>query len=222
MPPTEFDSALATAWLRTVAAAVEKQREQLTELDSAIGDGDHGSNLHRGFTAVLDALDGPAPAGAAAEAGPAGPGATLTRAGTTLISKVGGASGPLYGKAFRAIGAALPGPAADPAALGEALAAGLAAIRALGRAEPGDKTMVDAWTPAVAAWQTAAAAGGGLRQAAASAADAAEQGMRDTVPLEARKGRASYLGPRSVGHQDPGATSSALVFRALAEVTAAG
>ncbi|WP_369183032.1 dihydroxyacetone kinase subunit DhaL [Streptomyces sp. Y1] len=209
--PQLFDSSLAEAWIRAIAAAVEKERARLTELDSAIGDGDHGSNLQRGFAAVLTALDG---------LRPTDPGAVLTKAGTTLVSKVGGASGPLYGKAFRAIGAALPGPA-GPAALADALAAGLDAVRALGKAEPGDKTIVDAWAPAVAALCDAAAAGATLPEAAAAAADAADRGARDTVPLRARKGRASYLGERSIGHQDPGATSTALLFRALADVTAA-
>ncbi|MFE6053151.1 dihydroxyacetone kinase subunit DhaL [Kitasatospora sp. NPDC056446] len=205
-----LDAPLAEAWIRAVAAAVGKEEPRLTELDSAIGDGDHGSNLRRGFTAVLTALDG---------LPQAGPGAVLTKTGTTLISKVGGASGPLYGKAFRAIGAALPGPA-GPAEVAEALAAGLDAVRALGKAEPGDKTIVDAWTPAVAAFRDSAATGAALPVAAAAAADAAERGALDTVPLRARKGRASYLGERSTGHQDPGATSTALVFRALADVLA--
>ncbi|WP_395294087.1 dihydroxyacetone kinase subunit DhaL [Kitasatospora hibisci] len=205
----DFDTRLAEAWVRAAAAAVDKEQERLTELDSAIGDGDHGSNMQRGFTAVMAALDG---------LDPAGPGAVLTRTGTTLISKVGGAAGPLYGKAFRALGAALPGPA-DPAGFGDALAAGLQAVRDLGKAEPGDKTIVDAYTPALAAFRAAVAAGADLPRAAAAAADAAERGARDTVPLQARKGRASYLGPRSVGHQDPGATSTALLFRALADVT---
>ncbi|MFJ2865513.1 dihydroxyacetone kinase subunit DhaL [Kitasatospora sp. NPDC087314] len=205
-----FDTALAEAWVRAIAAAVEKEQARLTELDSAIGDGDHGSNLQRGFGAVLAALD---------DLRPVGPGAVLTKTGSTLISKVGGASGPLYGKAFRAIGAALPDPA-GPADVAEALAAGLDAVRALGKAEPGDKTIVDAYTPAVAAFRATAAAGAALPEAAAAAADAAEQGARDTVPLQARKGRASYLGERSIGHQDPGATSTALLFRALADVTA--
>ncbi|MFF2144959.1 dihydroxyacetone kinase subunit DhaL [Kitasatospora sp. NPDC058190] len=204
-----FDIPLAEAWIRAIAAAVEKEQTRLTELDSAIGDGDHGSNLQRGFAAVLTALDG---------LQPAGPGAVLTKTGTTLISKVGGASGPLYGKAFRAIGAALPEPA-TPADVAEALAAGLDAIRALGKAEPGDKTIVDAWTPAVAAFRHAAATGAALPAAAAAAAEAADRGARDTVPLPARKGRASYLGERSIGHQDPGATSTALLFRTLADVT---
>ncbi|MGW3183724.1 dihydroxyacetone kinase subunit DhaL [Kitasatospora sp. NPDC001119] len=205
----DFDTPLAEAWVRAIAAAVEKERARLTDLDSAIGDGDHGSNLQRGFAAALTALDG---------LQPAGPGAVLTKTGTTLISKVGGASGPLYGKAFRAIGAALPDPA-DPAAVAEALSAGLDAIRLLGKAAPGDKTIVDAWTPAVAAFRTTAATGADLPTAAAAAAEAAEQGARDTIPLEARKGRASYLGERSIGHQDPGATSTALVFRTLADIT---
>ena len=204
-----FDTALAEAWIRSIAAAVEKEQDRLTELDSAIGDGDHGSNLRRGFDAALAALEG---------LQPTGPGAVLTRTGTTLISKVGGASGPLYGKAFRALGAALPEPA-GPVALAEAMAAGLDAVRILGKAEPGDKTIVDAWTPAVATLRAAAAAGAALPEAAAAAADAAEQGARDTVPLRARKGRASYLGERSIGHQDPGATSTALLFRTLADVT---
>ncbi len=214
----DVDTRLAEAWVRAIAAAVEREHERLTELDSAIGDGDHGSNLRRGFAAVLTALDGPdAPA-------PAGPGTVLTRTGSTLISKVGGASGPIYGKAFRAIGAALPQPGeapADAAGFGEALAAGLRAVRELGKAEPGDKTVVDAWTPALAAYREAVAGGAGLPEAAEAAAGGAERGALDTVPLQARKGRASYLGPRSVGHQDPGATSTALLFRALAEATAA-
>ncbi|MFD7743762.1 dihydroxyacetone kinase subunit DhaL [Streptomyces sp. MJM8645] len=214
----DFDTPLAEAWVRAIAAAVEKEQGRLTELDSAIGDGDHGSNLRRGFSAALAALDG---------LRPAGPGAVLTKVGSTLISKVGGASGPLYGKAFRAIGAALPDPAladptdpAGPAAVAEALAAGLDAVRTLGKAVPGDKTIVDAYTPAVAAFRAAAGAGATLPEAAAAAAEAADQGARDTVPLQARKGRASYLGERSIGHQDPGATSTALLFRALADVTA--
>ncbi|MFD4395149.1 dihydroxyacetone kinase subunit DhaL [Kitasatospora sp. NPDC058478] len=214
----DFDTPLAEAWVRAIAAAVEKEQGRLTELDSAIGDGDHGSNLRRGFSAALAALDG---------LRPAGPGAVLTKVGSTLISKVGGTSGPLYGKAFRAIGAALPDPAladptdpAGPAAVAEALAAGLDAVRTLGKAVPGDKTIVDAYTPAVAAFRAAAGAGATLPEAAAAAADAADQGARDTVPLQARKGRASYLGERSIGHQDPGATSTALLFRALADVTA--
>ncbi|MFD4910239.1 dihydroxyacetone kinase subunit DhaL [Kitasatospora purpeofusca] len=221
----DVDTRLAEDWVRAIAAAVEREHEHLTELDSAIGDGDHGSNLRRGFTAVLAVLDSAdSPSDPDTPAPDGGPGALLTRTGTTLISKVGGASGPLYGKAFRAIGAALPPPGqppADAAGLGEALAAGLRAVRDLGRAAPGDKTLVDAWTPALDAYREAVAAGAGLPEAAAAAAGGAERGALDTEPLQARKGRASYLGPRSIGHQDPGARSTALLFQALAETTAA-
>ncbi|MCX5210453.1 dihydroxyacetone kinase subunit DhaL [Kitasatospora sp. NBC_00240] len=212
-PPTDhrtLDAPLAEAWIRALAAAVDTHRQELTDLDSAIGDGDHGSNLHRGFTAVLAVLDTLEPADA---------GAVLGRTGSTLISKVGGASGPLYGSAFRAMGAALPPSPATPAEFAGALAAGLAAVRQLGGAGPGDKTLVDAYTPALAAFEQAVAAGGDLAGAASAAAEAAEQGMRATTALQARKGRASYLGPRSIGHQDPGATSTALLFRTLADVT---
>ncbi|RPE29642.1 dihydroxyacetone kinase subunit DhaL [Kitasatospora cineracea] len=211
-----LDTALAEAWIRAAAAAVGRTEEQLTALDAAIGDGDHGSNLRRGFTAVLAALDD---AGSDGSAGFDSAGALLRTVGSTLLAKVGGASGPLYGQAFRVAGAELP-PDAGPAACADALAAGLAAVRALGGAEPGDKTMVDALAPAVDALRTAAAAGAALAGATAAAADAAEQGARATTPLQARRGRASYLGPRSVGHQDPGATSAALIVRALADAAA--
>lgn len=204
-----MDIALAEAWIRAIAAAVEKHEPELTRLDSAIGDGDHGTNLRRGFTAVTAALD---------TLQPATVGALFTRTGTILISKVGGASGPLYGSAFRAIGAALPEPTVGPAELTDALAAGLNAVQRIGEAQPGDKTIVDAWTPALEAFRRAA--NNGLPTAAEAAARAAEQGAEATVPLQARKGRASYLGERSIGHQDPGATSTALIFRSLAEVTA--
>src|SRR6478609_2262156 len=135
-----LDTALAEAWIRAAAAAVGRTEEQLTALDAAIGDGDHGSNLRRGFTAVLAALDD---AGSDGSAGFDSAGALLRTVGSTLLAKVGGASGPLYGQAFRVAGAELP-PDAGPAACADALAAGLAAVRALGGAEPGDKTMVDA------------------------------------------------------------------------------
>ncbi|MEV4611917.1 dihydroxyacetone kinase subunit DhaL [Kitasatospora sp. NPDC049258] len=206
-----LDTALAAAWLRAAAAAVDRHAPELTALDSAIGDGDHGSNLRRGFTALAPLLAAP-PAG--------GPGELLRAAGSTLISRVGGASGPLYGSALRALGAALPAAPATAAELAEALAAALASVQRLGGAQVGDKTMVDALAPAAEAFR--AAAGQGLPAAAEAAARAAEQGARDTVPLQARKGRASYLGPRSVGHQDPGATSTGLILRALAEAAAAG
>lgn len=201
-----FDADAARAWVTAAAAAVKENADHLTQLDSAIGDADHGVNLNRGFTAVVAALDG-------FEAD--GPGAVLVKTGTTLISKVGGASGPLYGSAFRAIGKALDGPETDAVAFGAALRDGLAAIRKLGAAAPGDKTIVDALEPAVDAFDNAAVAG--LKVAAEAAAEAAEAGAKATAELQARKGRASYLGARSVGHQDPGATSTALILRALAE-----
>lgn len=206
-----MDVEQARRWIAALAAAVAERAEELTALDSPIGDSDHGVNLRRGFTAVEAALD-------AAELKDAGE--VLVKTGTTLMSKVGGASGPLYGSAFRAMGKAVPGVADWSAAeLAVALDAALAAIRKLGGAVPGDKTMVDAWAPAVEAFGAAAGAGE-VATAAAAAAKAAEEGMRATVPMQARKGRASYLGPRSVGHQDPGATSTWLLFRTLADTTA--
>jgi dihydroxyacetone kinase-like protein len=204
-----FDAAVAKAWVTAIATTVTENADYLTQLDSAIGDADHGVNLKRGFTAVVAALDG-------FEAD--GPGAVLLKTGTTLISKVGGASGPLYGSAFRAAAKALDGPQVDAAALAAALRDGLGAIQKLGAAAPGDKTIVDALGPAVEAFERTAPQG--LTAAAAAAAGAAEAGAKETTALQARKGRASYLGPRSVGHQDPGATSTALILRALADVVA--
>jgi len=205
------DVALARSWIAAVAAAVAEQADYLTQLDSAIGDADHGVNLNRGFTAVVAALE---------TANPRTVGEVFVKTGTTLVSKVGGAAGPLYGSAFRAIGKALPADdsTVDATALGAALRAGLAAVQKLGAAVPGDKTIVDAYGPAVAAFEKAA--DDGLPAAARAAAEAAAEGMRATIELHARKGRASYLGPRSVGHQDPGATSTWLIFKALADVTA--
>jgi phosphoenolpyruvate---glycerone phosphotransferase subunit DhaL len=204
------DIVQARAWVEAIAAAVADQADQLTQLDSAIGDADHGVNMRRGFAAVVAALAGFEPATV---------GDVFVKTGTTLISSVGGASGPLYGSAFRAIGKALSGHSVDSVQLLAGLRDGLAAIQRLGAAVPGDKTMVDAYGPAVAAFERELQGGGTLASAAARAADAAEDGMRATSPLQARKGRASYLGARSIGHQDPGATSTALVFRALATVT---
>jgi phosphoenolpyruvate---glycerone phosphotransferase subunit DhaL len=201
-----FDADAARAWVAAIAAAVKENTDYLTQLDSAIGDADHGVNLNRGFREVVTALDG-----LTAD----GPGPVLTKTGMTLISKVGGASGPLYGQAFRALGKVLDGPEADAATLAAGLRESLAAIQKLGAAAPGDKTMVDALGPAVEAFERTAPEG--LAAAAAAAASAAETGAKETIPLQARKGRASYLGPRSVGHQDPGATSTALILRALAD-----
>ncbi|MFI6283708.1 dihydroxyacetone kinase subunit DhaL [Streptomyces sp. NPDC051018] len=203
-----MDIDLARAWVQAIAVAVGRHKDHLTQLDSAIGDADHGTNLDRGFTAAAVAVSDLAPDTV---------GAVLTKTGTTLISTIGGASGPLYGGAFRALGKALDTPVADPLAFTGALAAGLESIQKLGTAALGDKTMTDAYAPAVAAFGEQARQGGDFATAAAAAADAAEEGMRATTPLQARKGRASYLGARSVGHQDPGATSTALIFRALAD-----
>ncbi|WP_430789978.1 dihydroxyacetone kinase subunit DhaL [Actinoplanes sp. G11-F43] len=207
-----MDVALATAWLRAAAEAVVADADELTKLDAAIGDGDHGVNMRRGFTAVTAALEATAFTGV---------GDVFVKAGTTLIAKVGGASGPLFGSAFRAIGKALPpGATVSPADLATALRAGLDAVGGLGGAAPGDKTMVDALAPAVASFEEAVVAGAGLPEASAGAARAAGDGARATVALTARKGRASYLGERSAGHQDPGAVSTWLILQALADVTA--
>jgi dihydroxyacetone kinase phosphoprotein-dependent L subunit len=192
-------------WIVRFSELVSADAERLTRLDSAIGDGDHGSNLDRGLRAAVEALSDDLP-----------PGKVLITAGRALVSKTGGASGPLYGTALRRAGKAL-GDASEVGAaeLGAALRAALEGVQELGKAEPGDKTMVDALTPAVAAYESAA--GEGLTSAARAALDAAEKGAEATVPLQARKGRASYLGPRSVDHLDPGAASTVLLFRALAD-----
>jgi dihydroxyacetone kinase phosphoprotein-dependent L subunit len=192
-------------WMERFAELVTADADRLTRLDSEIGDGDHGANLTRGLKAAVAALSEDLP-----------PGKVLMTTGRTLVSKTGGASGPLYGTALRRAGKAL-GDASEVGAgdLATALRAALDGVRELGKAEEGDKTMVDAWTPAVAAFE--GAAGEGLAAAARAALDAAENGAEATVPLQARKGRASYLGPRSVGHLDPGAASTVLLFRALAD-----
>jgi phosphoenolpyruvate---glycerone phosphotransferase subunit DhaL len=196
------------AWMTTIAESVKDRRDYLTQLDAAIGDGDHGANMDRGFEAVGKAL--------AAQDGSLPPGKLLTVAGKTLVSTVGGASGPLWGTAFRRAGRAL----GDRDELGGeelvvALRAALDGVVELGAAQPGDKTMVDALAPAIDALQAALDAGKPLGEALAAATEAAENGAKATVPLQARKGRASYLGERSIGHQDPGATSAALVMAAL-------
>ncbi|MEU7156427.1 dihydroxyacetone kinase subunit DhaL [Streptomyces chrestomyceticus] len=190
--------------MTAAAASVDREAARLTDLDSAIGDADHGSNLQRGFAAVVKTLE---------TEPPQTPGTVLTTAGRQLISTVGGASGPLYGTLLRRTGKAL-GEAGRVTVdeLRTALRAGVDAVAQLGGAAPGDATMLDALDPAVEALATSFAA----------AAEAAVQGAEATVPLQARKGRASYLGERSIGHQDPGATSSALLFAALAETAADG
>jgi dihydroxyacetone kinase-like protein len=207
------DIPLTRDWIAKVASTIADQADYLTQLDSAIGDADHGVNMNRGFAAVTAAL---------ADYEAATVGDLLVRVGSTLVSRVGGASGPLYGTAFRAMGKELGAPTVDGVQLTAALRAGLEALQKLGAAVPGDKTIVDAYVPALEALQLAVDAGESLTTATAAAASAAQEGMRGTIPMQARKGRASYLGPRSVGHQDPGATSTWLIFRSLAQAAAAG
>ncbi|MEU7071783.1 dihydroxyacetone kinase subunit DhaL [Streptomyces narbonensis] len=193
-----FDAGFFVRWLEAAASAVDREAGLLTELDSAIGDADHGANLKRGFAAVAELL---------AKEPPATPGAVLVAAGRQLISTVGGASGPLYGTLLRRTGKALgEDRGVDRERLAEAFGVGVAAVSQLGGAQVGDKTMLDALVPAAEA----------LRISFGAARAAAEEGALATVPLQARKGRASYLGERSIGHQDPGATSSALLFAELA------
>jgi len=207
-----MDAATINSWMHEIAETVRAERDHLVALDSAIGDGDHGTNMTRGFDAVVQALEPEIDAA---------PGRLLIVAGKTLVSTVGGASGPLWGSALRAAGRVLgDAPAFDSEQLVVALAAALASVRDLGAAAPGDKTMVDALEPAVATLREAIARRRPLQAALTEAAEAAEAGMRATVPMQARKGRASYLGERSVGHQDPGATSTALIIRALGRAAA--
>ena len=196
------DAAALERWLRGFAAAVAEQKDALTELDAAIGDADHGANMDRGMTAVVGALDG----------GAASPAAVLKAAGTTMVRTVGGASGPLYGTFFlRMATAAGDAGELDGAGFAAALRAGVEGLAARGKAQPEDKTMIDALVPALEALDAALAAGETLPAALRAAADAAAAGRDATTPMVARKGRASYLGERSAGHQDPGATSAALL-----------
>ena len=209
-----LDITWAVDWVRRSAQVISDHRVELLTLDREIGDGDHGENMDRGFQAVLPKLDD-LPAGST-------PGDVLKLVATTLISTVGGAAGPLYGTAYlRAAAAAGDAVSLDGSAVAAMLAAGRDGVVARGKAEPGDKTMVDAWTPAVDAAEAAAADGGDASGVLDAAAAAAEAGAVATEPLVARKGRASYLGERSAGHRDPGAESSALLLRAAAETAAA-
>ena len=207
--PDTVDAAALTAWVGEFARLVREQRDTLTDLDAAIGDADHGSNLDRGMTAAVAALDAEPPADGAA---------VLKTTAMTLIRTVGGASGPLYGTFFlRASGVLGDG---DGAGLAAALRAGLDGVAARGKAEPGDKTMLDALGPACDALDAALAEGRPLAGALRAAAEAAAAGRDATVPMVARKGRASYLGDRSAGHQDPGATSATLLVEAAASTLA--
>jgi dihydroxyacetone kinase-like protein len=202
-----MDATTISSWMREIETSVRAERDHLVQLDAAIGDGDHGINMNRGFEAVVQAL-------AADNGSP--PGRLLIIAGRTLVSTVGGASGPLWGSALRSGGRVLGDETTfDAPQLVETLAAALASVKDLGTAALGDKTMVDALEPAVDTLRARVAGGAPLANALDDAAAAAEAGMRATIPLQARKGRASYLGERSVGHQDPGATSTALIMRAL-------
>ena len=203
--------AWAVDWARRAAATIEAHREELNALDRAIGDGDHGENLHRGFAAVSPRLD------AAASGTPAD---VLKAVAATLISTVGGAAGPLFGTAFLRAAASAP-PELDAAACAALLEAGLGGVVARGKAEEGEATMVDAWAPAARAARASAEAGGDPASVLRAAADAAQAGADATVPLQATKGRASYLGERSIGHLDPGARSSALLLAAAADAAEA-
>jgi len=197
------------AWVRAFRDAVHAHKDELTRLDSEIGDADHGSNMARGLDAVVAKLD-PAPAS---------PSDLFKTVGMTLVSSVGGASGPLYGTLFLRMGPALGTETeVDAATLGAALRAGVEGVVARGKAELGDKTMIDALSPALDAWDAAAAES--PAEAARAAADAAARGRDATEPLVARKGRASYLGERSAGHLDPGATSATLLLEALRDTLA--
>ena len=197
-------------WLERIADVLHENAAYLTQLDSAIGDADHGINMDRGFTAVRAKFPTMATMDIATQ---------LKTVGTTLVSTVGGASGPLYGTAFLRAGVAVAGKQQlGPADLVALLEAFLGGIVARGKAQPGEKTMVDALTPALAAAKQALNEGLPLKELASRATQAAEEGMKATIPLLATKGRASYLGERSVGHQDPGATSSWLILRSLTEV----
>ena len=214
MPRPVLDTARALRWMNTAGEAVDREADRLTDLDSAIGDADHGSNMRRGFTAVREGL---------AEDPPDAPGSVLLVAGRLLVSKVGGASGPLYGTMLRQVGKALgDAPEVDAERLAAALRTGVEAVARLGGAAEGDKTMLDALFPTLRALDGALQAGDDLADALAAARAAAVEGAGATVPLQARKGRASYLGERSVGHEDPGAASSVLLVAALAEAVGSG
>jgi phosphoenolpyruvate---glycerone phosphotransferase subunit DhaL len=218
-----FSAAQAVAWVRATAAVVEEHAGELTRLDSAIGDGDHGTNMNRGFKAALQRLDG--------LEGDQDFGSVFKAVGMALIGKVGGASGPLYGSLFLGMGKELGEEAAgenqvenqgenqvEDQRLAAALRAGYDSVVARGKAQLEDKTMLDAWHPALEALDAALADGKELGPALDEAAAAAEAGMKATIPMVARKGRASYLGERSRDHQDPGATSSHLIVKTLADV----
>jgi phosphoenolpyruvate---glycerone phosphotransferase subunit DhaL len=209
-----LDVGWALRWVRMSAAVVTEHRSELIELDRQIGDGDHGENMHRGFTATVAKMD-------ALEAEPAQVGDVLKLVATTLMSTVGGAAGPLYGTAYLRAAKVTGLATLDSHAVVAMLEAGLEGIVARGKATTGEKTMVDAWSPAVAAAVEAAGAGADPVAVLEAAARAAGSGAEATIPLVATKGRASYLGERSAGHADPGATSTALLLRAAVDAASA-
>lgn len=203
----EYSQALG--WVRAFSSSVAENKDYLTKLDQAIGDADHGINMDRGMTAVLAKLDG-------LEGEDIG--ALLKTVGMTLVSTVGGAAGPLYGTLFLQMGVATAGKSElEPEDWAAALDAAVQGVQMRGKAEPGDKTMVDALIPARDAFSAAVVEGASFEEALGRSAQAAEEGMQATIPLVAKKGRASYLGERSAGHQDPGATSSHLLLKTAAE-----
>jgi dihydroxyacetone kinase-like protein len=208
----EIDAGGVAEWIRAFAGAIDREKDNLTALDAAIGDADHGINMERGMKAALERLDS-APDGDA--------GAVAKAVAMALISKVGGASGPLYGTFFLQLGTAAGSKGSlTPAEWCDALEAGIAGVRMRGKAEPGDKTMLDALVPGLDELRAAVGEGAPLGDALRRSAEAARRGAEETIPLVARKGRASYLGERSRGHQDPGATSSALLLEAAAQALA--
>ncbi|MFT4217483.1 MAG: dihydroxyacetone kinase subunit DhaL [Micropruina sp.] len=208
---TQLDVAWAKDWMRRASALLTERRMELIDLDRAIGDGDHGENMARGFGFVVQRLDENPPEDVAG---------VFKLVAQTLMSKVGGAAGPLYGTAFMRAAKAAEGDL-DAAAVASVYAAALEGIVARGKATTGEKTMVDAWTPAIAAAQAAAEAGKSPAEALRAAADGAAAGAEQTIPMQATKGRASYLGERSIGHQDPGATSTAYLLGAAADAAEA-
>lgn len=206
-----LDAAWARRWIELAAAQVAEQRDYLVDLDRAIGDGDHGENMDRGFKASVEALG---------QAQPASVAEVLKTVAKTLMSTVGGAAGPLYGTAFLRASKAAGDGELDGAGVAALIAGALDGIQARGKATTGEKTMVDAWTPALEAARAAAEAGSDPVAVLEAAATAAEAGAAATEPMRATKGRASYLGERSIGHLDPGAVSTSLILRAA--VRAAG
>ena len=202
-----LDAAWARRWIELAAADVAEQRDYLVDLDRAIGDGDHGENMDRGFKAAVEALG---------QAQPASVAEVLKTVAKTLMSTVGGAAGPLYGTAFLRASKAAGDGELDGAGVAAVIAGALDGIQARGKATTGEKTMVDAWTPALEAARAAAESGSDPAAVLEAAATAAEAGAAATEPMRATKGRASYLGERSIGHLDPGAVSTSLILRAAA------